>query len=87
MAGFGSPVALLAGFISRQTRAGKKLEGTDGSITCNTPIHGNCFGIMHMNPGMLIKIARVKRYKLIMIIQYRMSYTFFDNNMIQINCQ
>jgi len=41
--------ALLAGFISRQTKGGKILEGTDGWIPCNNPANGNCFGIMHIN--------------------------------------
>ena len=42
--------AILAAFISRQTRGGTELDGTDGWIPC----HGNdpnikCFGIMHMD--------------------------------------
>ena len=41
--------ALLAGFISRQTRGGKLLDGTNGWIPCNNKANGNCFGIMHMN--------------------------------------
>ena len=59
------PAALLAAFVSRQTRAGYELEGTDGWIYC----HGydeqscrgsdtevakcRCFGLMHTPKGNL----------------------------------
>ena len=41
--------ALLAGFISRQTQAGKLLQSTNGWIPCDNSANGNCYGIMHMN--------------------------------------
>ena len=40
--------AILAAFISRQTRAGSELEGTDGWIPCNNNPDQQCFGIMHI---------------------------------------
>ena len=40
--------ALLAAFVSRQTRAGSELEGTDGWIPCHNDPDQQCFGIMHM---------------------------------------
>ena len=44
--------ALLAGFISRQTQAGTRLHGTNGSIPCDNSANENCFGIMHMKQNM-----------------------------------
>lgn len=40
--------ALLAAFISRQTRGGSELAGTDGWIPCHNDPDQQCFGIMHM---------------------------------------
>ena len=40
--------AILAAFISRQTRGGSELEGTDGWIPCHNNPDQQCFGIMHM---------------------------------------
>lgn len=41
--------AILAGFISRQTRGGAELDGTDGWIPCHNDPFRKCFGIMHMS--------------------------------------
>ena len=40
--------AILAAFISRQTRGGSELDGTDGWIPCNNNPNQQCFGIMHI---------------------------------------
>ena len=40
--------ALLAAFISRQTRGGYDLYGTDGWIQCHNDHASKCFGIMHI---------------------------------------
>ena len=40
--------ALLAAFISRQTRGGYDLYGTDGWIPCHNDPYYKCFGIMHI---------------------------------------
>ena len=40
--------AILAAFVSRQTRGGSELEGTDGWIPCHNNPDQQCFGIMHM---------------------------------------
>ena len=40
--------ALLAAFISRQTRGGVELDGTDGWIDCHNNPSQRCYGIMHM---------------------------------------
>ena len=53
--------AILAAFISRQTRGGSELDGTDGWIPCHNDAYQKCFGIMHMsqsklsNPGYKIQ--------------------------------
>ena len=57
--------ALLAGFISRQTKGGKMLEGTDGWIPCNNPANGNCFGIMHINDFSMNYHGTFLTYKLL----------------------
>lgn len=49
--------ALLAGFISRQTEAGKLLQGTNGWIPCDNSANGICYGIMHMNNISMIFIV------------------------------
>ena len=41
--------AILAAFISRQTRGGTDLDGTDGWIPCHKDPYLKCFGIMHMS--------------------------------------
>ena len=43
--------AILAAFISRQTRGGSDLDGTDGWIPCHNDPYQKCFGIMHMSQG------------------------------------
>lgn len=40
--------ALLAAFISRQTRGGYELYGTDGWIPCHNDPFWKCYGIMHI---------------------------------------
>ena len=40
--------AILAAFISRQTRGGSELYGTNGWIPCHNDSYFRCFGIMHM---------------------------------------
>ena len=40
--------AILAAFISRQTRGGSDLAGTNGWIPCHNYPKERCFGIMHM---------------------------------------
>jgi len=45
--------AILAAFISRQTRGGSELDGTDGWIPCHNDPFLKCYGIMHMSESKL----------------------------------
>ena len=54
--------AILAAFISRQTRGGSDLDGTDGWIPCKNDQFQRCFGIMHMSEREFWDLW-VKRYK------------------------
>ena len=50
---------ILAAFISRQTRGGSELEGTDGWIPCHNNPDKQCFGIMHIPECKFMKLFRV----------------------------
>merc|ERR1719309_920145 len=47
--------SLIAGYISRVSRAGKALDGTDGWRPCDTDVAMRCYGIMqipeYLNPN------------------------------------
>ena len=45
------PPALLAAFISRETRGGAELIGTNGWITCHNDHYHKCYGLMHLPEG------------------------------------
>lgn len=56
--------AILAAFISRQTRGGIELDGTDGWIPCHSDPSLKCFGIMHMDESKSLETPSSPKLKI-----------------------